>query len=162
MGFLAGQFAGVGDAQLPGADRYPFLNTGPAGAYTLSVLGMRGFETRDGGQAFACDLDVIEGPEGAAKKVCFFTKNSSYYYLRDIKVLANALTGGQFEPDDIDESLIEGLFGNPDAPCTCGSEDTCLQHPTTGCVIDADVYDKPRQDGGTIRVHTFRPHDPEA
>lgn len=149
MAFIPGQFDEVGDAQLPGHDKYPFLNQQPCGDYMLEVIELRGFLGQvDKVPAFAADFKVIEGPEGHAERVCFFTKRNSFYYGRDIKSLANALTGGA-APDSIDGAMMEAL---------CGDE-----QPAAGTRCLSTVYDKDKKDqegnltGGTLRVNNFKP-----
>jgi hypothetical protein len=148
MGYVPGQFDDVGDADLPGHDRYPFLNQQPPGDYMLEVLELRGFLTRAKVACFAADFAVLSGPEGAAPRVCFMATRGSHYYDRDIKSLANALTDGE-APDDINGAMVEAM---------CEDD-----QPAKGCAVFSVVYDKDQKTptgeltGGSIRVNTFAP-----
>ena len=135
MGFVPGQFASVADAQLPGSNRYPFYNRQPFGDYVLELLEMRGFEGRDGVAAFAADFRVVSGPEGHDDKVCFLVKRGSFYYDRDIKMLATALTGAE---ENVTETYMEMM---------CGDD-----NPAAGCYVNSEVYNKPKKTSSGVPV----------
>jgi hypothetical protein len=148
MAFVAGQFEGIENADLPGANRYPFLNTQPVGDYVLSVLELRGFLRQDGRAAFAADFEVVSGPDGCAARVAFMATRGGHYYEKDIKALANALTGGE-APEAINGAMMEMMCGDdqPAAGSRCSSVVYVKDQKTQAGVLTGD----------TIRVNTFDP-----
>jgi hypothetical protein len=152
MAFIPGQFKGVGDTDLPGAARHPFINKMPLGEYELEVMELRGFAKRDGVVAFAADLKIISGPDGAdglPPAVCFLTDQGDFYYDRDIKALANGLTGGAVAPAEINDAMLEAMCADT--------------QPAAGSRTGATVWAKPKKDGtGDFSVVSFHPLKPKA